>query len=758
MNLDSIRGIVERARAAGRRALLETEGLEVLEALQIPHPHYRFVRTSREAAALKTTGLPGDRAVVKVVSPDILHKSDVGGVCVAGNTTREVAAAIEGMEARLGSYAIEGFLVLEYIAFDSSLGGELLAGLRWTAEFGAIVTIGAGGVTTEFLARELKPGRDAAIISPHLPSQSLAPLFDGVAAIELATRPFRGRPARASIAQVADVVSRLCAVARALVPQAIAECEINPLVGTASGPMALDILVTLSQELPAPDPPRPLHKIAKLLHPASAAIVGVSEHVNPGRIILNNLLRDGFDPARIAVVKPGVEQIAGCRCHPDIQSLPERVDLLVLAVGAPQVPDLLRDVVMYEKAESVVVIPGGLEEKSGSDAIVRAMREALIDSRATEWQGPLINGGNCLGIRSRPGRYDTLFIPEFKMPPAQGPVSPVAVISQSGAFGIARASRLGGINPRYVITVGNQMDVTVGDYLSYLAEERDIQVFAVYVEGFKPLDGLRFMEGATRITRTGRAVILYRAGRTAEGARASASHTASIAGDYRVTRALCEQAGVIVAESLEDFDDLARLFSYLRDCDTAGPRLGAVSNAGFEAVAIADALHGLDLVALGEATVGRVHAILSRNRIDALVDIHNPLDITPMAADAAFVEVARAVLADERVDVGVVGCVPMTSALQTLPAGCVHTEDLTSPDSVVSGLIALRRENRKPWVAVVDAGSLYDPMAAALEAAEIPTFRTADRAVRMLSLFARLKARGLQARIADGQPATAGTV
>jgi acyl-CoA synthetase (NDP forming) len=536
-------------------------------------------------------------------------------------------------------------------------------------------------------------------------------------------------------------------------PDEIAECEINPLAATPGGLVALDVLVTLAGELPSPPPPRPLHKIQRLLQPRSAAIIGVSEQLNPGRIILNNLLRDGFDPARIAVVKPRVDQIAGCRCYPDVASVPGRVDLFVLAVSAAQVPQILRDIVTYEKAESVIVIPGGLEEKAGTDDIVRRMREALIESRTTEWEGPLVNGGNCLGIRSRPGRYDTMFIPAFKMPATQGPVSPLAVISQSGAFGISRASRLAGINPRYVITLGNQMDVTIGDYASFLADDESIAVFAVYVEGFKPLDGLRFLDAARRIAASGRRVILYRAGRTAEGARASASHTASIAGDFRVTRALCAQAGVIVAESLDEFDDLVRVCTLLRDCDPPGERLAAMSNAGFESVAMADALHGLRLVPFGEPTVGRIQRLLADNRIDTLVDVHNPLDVTPMAADAVFAEVAGILLGDSGIDAAVIGCVPMTAALTTLAAAGHHREDLTAVQSVVSRLAAMRREYRKPWVAVVDAGALYDDMAAALERASVPTFRTADRAVRVLSLLARHKARALQTTAADGHPA-----
>jgi acyl-CoA synthetase (NDP forming) len=352
-----------------------------------------------------------------------------------------------------------------------------------------------------------------------------------------------------------------------------------------------------------------------------------------------------------------------------------------------------------------------------------------------------------------------MFIPEYKMPRTDGPVAPVAVISQSGAFGISRASRLGRVNPRYVITVGNQMDVTVGDYLSYLAHDTSLEVFAVYVEGFKPLDGLRFLEAAREIVLSGRRVIFYRAGRTAEGARASASHTASIAGDYRVTRAMCEQAGVILAESLADFDDLVSVCALLRDCDAPGTRLGAMSNAGFESVAIADALQGgLTLVPFAASTCQRIQQVLAHARIDTLVDVHNPLDVTPMADDATFADIASLLLTDDHVDAAVIGCVPMTGALTTLPAADRHREDLDAAQGIVSRLGALRRGSRKPWVAVVDAGGLYDALASALERESIPTFRTADRAVRVLSLLARHKAHTLQAEREDGGPTTARVV
>jgi acyl-CoA synthetase (NDP forming) len=735
MKLEAISRIIATARAEGRRVLLETEGLDLLDALGITHPRYHFVHNASEARALDGARVPGDRVVVKVVSPTILHKSDVGGVVVVANDPARIGSAIGDMTSGLEDHPIVGFLVMEFIEHDASFGGELLAGLRWTDEFGAVITIGSGGITTEFLSRELRTGSEALMFSPALAVTALDARLQQVAAVRIATMAFRGKAARASVHQVAAVANHLAAVARAFMPNDIAECEINPLVTTSRGLVALDILVTLATDVPSVRPPRPIAKLDRLLHPRRAGIIGVSTQLNPGHIILNNLLRDGFSRDHIAIVKPGLSEIEGCACYPDVASIPARVDLFVLAVSAAQVPEVLHDIVRHEKAESVIVIPGGLEEKEGTAEITARMRAALLDSRNTEWRGPIINGGNCLGIRSRPGRYDTMFIPDHKMPPARGPVSRLAVVAQSGAFAVSRASRMSLLNPRYIISLGNQMDLTVGDYLTFLKDDPHLDVFAVYIEGFTPGDGLRCLEVAREIVSSGRKVILYRAGRTAAGAKATASHTASIAGDYRITRALAEQAGIVVAESLDDFDDLVRVFTMLAGSEPAGTRVAALSNAGFESVAIADNLGELELVGFSDSTRSQLAEIFRAARIDGLVDIHNPLDLTPMADDAAYENVVRAIMADEDVDVGVIGCVPMTGALQTLAPSPRHREDIGSSESLVSRLVKLRGEITKPWVAVVDAGELYDAMATALELGGIPTFRTADRALRILRLF-----------------------
>jgi len=291
------------------------------------------------------------------------------------------------------------------------------------------------------------------------------------------------------------------------------------------------------------------------------------------------------------------------------------------------------------------------------------------------------------------------------------------------------------VNPLYTISFGNQMDLTVGDYLTYLKDDPQVEVFAVYVEGFKPLDGLHFLKAAKEITKQGKTVILYKAGRTKAGARASASHTASIAGDYAVTRELCENAGIVVAETIADYEDLVMLFTCLRHKRVAGWRLGAMSNAGFESVAMADNLGRFSLEPFSANTDEKLLAAFKKLRIDAIVDVHNPLDLTPMTTDAGYEDVMRAMLDDDNVDVGLVGCVPMTPALKTLVPAGDHPEDLRAEDGVIARMRRVKDSTSKAWAAVVDAGPIYDEMAMLLKAYEIPTFRNADRAMRLFHRF-----------------------
>jgi acyl-CoA synthetase (NDP forming) len=729
--------LIDRASRRTEGVLLEPDGIDLLALLGFDVPRRVRARDAAEIARMPWPSLPGEKVVLKAVSPQLLHKTDAGAVAVLPNRSATVAAAAREMETRLEGRAIEGFLLCEFVPHESGPGSEFLLGLRHTRDFGPVVTLGPGGVHAEFLAHALRDGEALAVFSPELMRErTLAETLARFAPARLATEPQRGQAPRLPREALLSAVQGMLRLGRMREAAALAEFEVNPLVVSQGRLVVLDALGTFARERELPAAPRPVHRVRALLEPRSIAVMGVSEKsMNPGRIILRNVLREGFPAAGVTVIKPDATTIDGCECIGSLTDLATPVDLLVLSVSAPQAAEALTEAAEQHLAESVVLIPGGLDENPDARVLVSEMRDALARARSTAWGGPVVNGGNCLGVRSRPGRFDTLFIPESKLPRPAGEPDPIALVTGSGAFAVSKTSKLADVQPLYTITIGNQMDLTVADYLEYLCEDERVEAVAIYLEGFRPLDGARFVQQVESFVRAGRPVIVYLAGRTAAGAAAAASHTAAVAGDFTVARALVRSAGAVVADTLEDFEDLVRLFTRLRGRAPGGLSLAAVTNAGFEAVAIADRLGAFTLAPLADATRAAAEATLQRAKLTGIVAPRNPMDVTPLLGDAGYEEIVRALLDDPGVDVAVVGCVPMTQALNTLAAGEGHSDDVTRPDGIVGRMARLWREHCKPWVTVVDAGPLYDAMARGLEAAGIPTFRTADRALRLFGLW-----------------------
>jgi acyl-CoA synthetase (NDP forming) len=485
-----------------------------------------------------------------------------------------------------------------------------------------------------------------------------------------------------------------------------------------------------------------------LLEPQSAAIIGVSaKGMNMGRIVLKNILGGGFDPGRITIVRGETEEIDGISCVASIADLPEKVDLFVVAVGADQVPGVIDDLLDHDKAQSVILIPGGLGEKEGSQDLARRLKQRIEAAHRSRGGGPVFIGGNSLGVISHPGRYDTMFIPETKLPKSRGDHNRnTCFLSQSGAFIIANLSRMPWFDPAFALSIGNQIDLTASDLLSYIKDDPRIDVFAVYMEGFQRGDGLAFARAVKETVALGKDVVFYKAGRTSEGRSATAGHTASVAGDYAVCEAALEESGAWVARDFNEFSDLLRLCTRFRGMKIKGNRVAALSNAGFEAVGMADAIKvgraQVSLPSFEGTTRRKLEEILVQFKLDGLVDVKNPFDITPMAPDEAYAQLLGTILEDPEVDAALVGIVPLTPALQTLPGEAGARESVLNPTSVCQLLPQVAKEKGKPVLIVIDSGEIFDPMEAALEEAGLPVFRSADRAMRALCRWMEIKVRG----------------
>jgi acyl-CoA synthetase (NDP forming) len=770
MNFAKTSRIFARAELEGRDFLLEHEVYALLREAGIAAPRGFFWPKEDKVNRTRLQKLPGPTVVLKVVSPLVAHKSDVGGVRFVKKTAAAVDEARRRMMAEVppkflawakkrsahdgaASFtrkqvadSLRGVLVLEKVAFEQAgFGSELLLGLRHSREFGPVVTLGAGGIEVEYMNARLKDRGALSMASAFLLDEAdILPVLRRLAVFEKLTADFRGRKAllpEAEAARVFAAFQKLGAYFSAANPSAgytIEEAEVNPFVIRNKKLVPLDGLCRFGRTSPPP-PGRPVEALRFLLRPESMAVIGVSEKMNMGHIILNNILKKGFPRERTYVVKPGLAEIEGCRCVARSADLPETVDLFVLTLAAEQSLEVMRELIQHDKARSVIIIAGGLGEKKGSQGLEREIRDLILQGRREGKPGPVVNGGNCLGIYSKPGHYDTTFIPDYKISWPRARAAGLVFISQSGAFLISRLSKALGLEPLYAVSLGNQIDLTASDYLNYLKDDPQARVFGLYIEGFKPGDGLALARAAREaISRYGKQVVVYKAGRTPEGSQATSSHTASVAGDYSVCRAILEQAGVFLTESIFDFENALKGLTFLADKIVRSNRVGLLSNAGFECVIMSDSLKNgerLELASLSDRTQARIAQILSRQGIDKLQDVHNPMDVTPAADDRAFCETAAALIEDEGVDSLVISPLPMTPAMQTLPPGPDHRENFLQEGAMVPRLIELFRRTDKPLVVNIDAGRRYDPMADELENAGVPVFRRSDEAVKFLRAF-----------------------
>jgi len=757
-------------RQAKHETLLEHEVYAVLNAMGWETPAHFFLPAGQAATEQDLSGIPGRGLVLKVVSPRILHKSDVGGVRFVDSDPEIVNRAVSGMLEEVpehfrrwaeeshpeekagadgGSAAlIRGTLILEAVDYEKSgFGTELLLGLRNSREFGPIVSMGSGGLDVEYINARLKEGSSVSISAAHLPEEDVSRTLRPLAFYEKLTSGFRGRTPLVAAEKLAELYLKFQRLGAHFSPYSqdsefvIEEAEVNPFVLSRGRLLPLDGLCRISRSKHR-EPERPHADIGFLLEPRSIGIIGVSEKMNIGHIILNNILKQGFPREKVYVVKPEAREIEGCRCVPDVAGLPEAVDLFVHTVSAEQGFQVMRDLIEAQKARSVIFIAGGMGEKEGTEDIEQGIKSLIRGGRAAGGQVPVVNGGNSLGIFSRPGKYDTTFIPEhkiFSLPRVDVRPYPLVYISQSGAYMISRMSQLPGIEPAYAVSIGNQIDLTISDYLNYLKDRDEARVFALYIEGFLPGDGLALAKAARAVaSQPGKAVVAYKAGRSPEGRAATASHTASVAGDYAVSRAVLQRAGVIMAETIDEFEDTVKGLCFLADKTVRGTRVGLISNAGFECVIMSDSIAhepALELVRFSEATTGRIARALDPLGITRLQDIRNPMDVMPVADDGAFAACVEAILEDENVDCAVVSPLPMSPAMNTLAPSDFHGEDLIREGSTPRRLIDLFRRTDKPFVVSIDSGRPYLPMKELLENEGVPVFRRCDEAVAFLRRY-----------------------
>lgn len=677
----------------------------------------------------------------------LLHQA-----AAAGRTTLE-AAQLARLLASLG-------LTMAADAAQATQSGAIEINLKLyhTREFGMIISASLGGLDAQLDESNFKKDRALVSASTELTTaNNFFTLFQRTLVYQKLAHSAQRTGNPLPDQQLKTCFEQLLALGHASSDPAASfllhHLELN-LVAVDAHLTVQTAQCELGQRAPA-RLPRPIHKIDKLIHPQSIGIIGVSSSaMNFGRIILRNLMGSGYNKERMVIIRAGETEIDGVKCVESLKALDHKLDLLIVAVAASAVYPLVDEIIETDAVESVMLIPGGLGETAASRESAAALAERINAAHAKAGGGPIFLGANCLGVVSHPGSYDSWFIPLERLPkPQKKPERNSVMLSQSGAFMITRISQNPWLDPRYMLALGNQTDLTHGDLLNYFAELPEIETFGIYIEGFKDLDGLDFAKAVRKAELSGKQVVVYKSGKTVPAVAGVMGHTASIAGGARLFDSVLRQAGAIVAEDFNSFDDLLYLAGALHHKKIGGRRLGGISGAGFEAVGMADFIESdnfaMEMGALEAGTVKKLEEILTAKKLNTLVEVRNPIDINPGADDEAHLQIVEAFLQDPNIDAVVVGLDPTAPAIRSLETSTLRPGfDITDPKSSVHLMPLLVNRNDKPVIGIVDGGQLYDAMCAGLMDQGVCIFRNCARGTRALVRYveARLYAQALKSQ------------
>lgn len=623
---DAVRAVLGAVRAEGRSALTAPEAKALADAYGIAVPGEALARDVEEAVV--HADRLGGKVVLKIVSPDVLHKTDAGGVVVGVEGAAEVRSAFRRIVENVRAYApdarIDGVQVQQLLP----PGQEVIVGAVTDPTFGKVVAFGLGGVLVEVL-------RDVTFRLAPVSAVEAESMLDSIGAAEV-LRGVRGAPAvdRRALAEQIRRVSRLVSD----FPE-IAEVDLNPVVATPVGAVAADVRVILAEGVPRRrrryGREEILASMRRLMQPRSVAVIGASNE--PGKIgnsVMRNLVDGGF-PGEIHPVNPRADDILGRKAYKSVTDVPGEVDVAVFAIPARFVAAALEEV-GRKGIPNAVLIPSGFAETGE-----QALQDEVV--AVAERHGVRLLGPNIYGYYSTWQDLCATFCTPYDVRGG------VALTSQSGGIGMAilgfaRATRTG---VSAIVGLGNKSDLDEDDLLTWFGEDPNTDCIAMHLEDLK--DGRAFVEAA-RATVPKKPVVVLKAGRTSAGARAAGSHTGALAGDDAVYDDVLRQSGVIRAPGLNEMLEFARALPVLPA--PAGDNVVIITGAGGSGVLLSDAIvdNGLRLMEIPPDLDAAF-----REFIPPFGAAGNPVDITGGEPPSMYEATIRLGLEDPRIHALVLG-------------------------------------------------------------------------------------------------------
>lgn len=613
---------VNSPREEGRAAVPEHRVKALLRDRGIDVPN-GIVLTDADELANSDTVLR-EPLVLKAFGSGIVHKSDLGAVQL-GVTHSGVSVAVADMRARLRSHDITpaGFLLEE----QHHGGIELIVGVVRDATFGHVVLLGLGGVATELL---------------DLSAVRVAPLTRADAVDLVAGFP--GAPllfgARGNVPVDTDsLVELLLRIAGddgliAELGSEMVEFECNPVVVDTRGAQALDARLIIDDDNSgAVDATQQTTDFTRLFAPGTVAVAGASATKSTfGNRFLAAYRAVGRDED-LCALHPTANTIDEVRAFPSIADLPERPDYIVSAVPAAVTPELVADAAR-SGVPFVHVITGGFAEMGPAGAELQSRLQSAVSGTSTRLLGP-----NCLGVFNPRGRQ------AFTL---NAPTEPgtIGIVSQSGGLSgdMITVGNSRGLRFSKLVSVGNAIDVSLGELVDWLVTDPETDSIGIYLEGTRDgaalLDALRRAQGV-------KPVVILRGGSSEQGSAAVASHTGSLATGSKIWEAVCESTSSTQVRTLEQFLSCLLYLQSHRD-HRAGSATGVlvVGLGGGASVLATDACDRAGLVVT--PIRDDVRDALRADGFGAGTSVGNPLEVPagPASAPSVVSDAVRRVIVD----------------------------------------------------------------------------------------------------------------
>lgn len=711
---------------ANHQFIHETAIYELIKSAGLKTPSYATIRSESEIENLPFS--EGEQLVVKGLGKDLWHKSDEGALHFIDYSEENLKQTFKTIQSNLkGKFDLIELLICKKLTFQSvdGLPSEAFVSIQKDTSCGIIISFGLGGIYTEAWAAELSSGIMMWPVSIVTPEQAFEEFKNHlIGKVWLGT--LRQGKALTNDKKILNFLTDLWKVSKIVDDENIKLLEINPMVLDENGfPIALDGVGLKNEVLNKAPKTLPLNASA-LLNPNSIAIAGVSDKPGSfGTRILDNLVNSDLSNSQIKVIKPGTNSFHGIECYQDLSELINKpVDVLIIALPAKiTVATLTALCNQGSGADIVYLVAGGLGDGADKDGLADQVSNLLESRREAGLWTPSIIGPNSLGIVLSPLKVSTLFISRNRLPITYHNNGNIGFISQSGAFLITRLSNSSELPIKYGFCIGNQMDKKASEILFAMSEDEDLKVYGTYIEGFSDSDAIKYAETAHEIIATGKKVILYKGGRSTEGMEAAAGHTGAMAGNYELQKNLFKKAGIIVTERFDEFVSLMKWFSAYPNYSHP-ENVAVMSNAGYETVGSADHL-GADkttgranlLMPLSENDKKNMEIVIDTNRLTGLVSATNPLDLTPMAGDKAYLDSVKC-MSKSNADTIVICLVPLADMLQ------VFNEEKVS--YFLNELKEIIQTTGKAIGIVVDSGEIFDNYRKIIAASGIPVFRSIE--------------------------------